>query len=75
MSSPESAINAQGQTMVPAEVRNRLGIVPGTRLVWHVMPDGRILIRAKTGSLRDMAGILRHPEGKRVHVDDMNPFR
>jgi len=38
--------------------RPQLGLRAGTRLVWHVMRDGLVVIRAKTRSLRDMAGML-----------------
>ncbi len=39
---------------------------PGTRLVWSVMPDETIIVRAKTKSILDMAGMLKAPKGKRV---------
>ena len=37
------------------------------------MPDGTIIVRAKTKSLLDMAGMLKAP-GKRVSVEDMSPW-
>ena len=39
------------------------------------MPDGTIIVRAKTKSILDMAGMLKAPKGKHVSVDDMNPWR
>ncbi len=71
----ESTITSKGQTTVPAEIRERVGAVPGTRLVWHVMPDGSIVVRAKTGSILDLAGAFKPPKGKRVSVEAMNPWR
>ena len=71
----ESTITAKGQTTVPAEVRALVNAKPGTRLVWSVMPDGTIIVRAKTKSILDMAGMLTAPKGKRVAVEDMNPWR
>lgn len=71
----ESTITAKGQTTVPAQVRNSIGASPGTRLVWHVLPDGSILVRAKTRSILDLAGRLEAPEVKRVGVEDMNAWR
>jgi len=71
----ESTITAKGQTTVPREVRERLGAGPGTRLVWHVMPDGSLIVRAKTRSVLDLAGSLKAPKGKRVSIEDMNAWR
>lgn len=71
----ESTITSKGQTTVPADIRTLVDAKPGTRLVWSVMPDGTIIVRAKTRSLRDMAGMLKAPKGKRVSVEAMNPWR
>lgn len=71
----ESTITAKGQTTVPAEVRALVDAGPGTRLVWSVMPDGTIIVRAKTRSVLELAGLLKAPKGKRVAVEDMNPWR
>ena len=70
----ESTITAKGQTTVPADVRALVHALPGTRLVWSVMPDGTIIVRAKTKSILDMAGMLKAPKGKRVAIDEMNPW-
>jgi AbrB family looped-hinge helix DNA binding protein len=71
----ESTLTAKGQTTVPAEIRNRLGAAPGTRLVWHVMPDGSVIIRAKSKSILELAGSLKKPGRKRVPVSKMNAWR
>jgi AbrB family looped-hinge helix DNA binding protein len=71
----ESTITAKGQTTVPLEVRNSIGAAPGARLVWHVMPDGSVIVRAKSKSILDLAGMLKAPKGKRVAIADMNAWR
>ena len=71
----ESTLTAKGQTTGPADVRALVHASPGTRLVWSVTPDGTIIVRAKTKSILDMAGMLKAPKGKRVTVADMNPWR
>ncbi|RIK92218.1 MAG: AbrB family transcriptional regulator [Burkholderiales bacterium] len=71
----ESTITAKGQTTVPAGIRERIGAVPGTRLVWHAMPDGSIVVRAKGKTLLDLAGSLPAPRNKRVPIDAMNAWR
>jgi antitoxin PrlF len=71
----ESTITAKGQTTVPAEVRALVHAKPGTKLIWSVTPDGTIIVRAKTKSILDMAGMLKPPRAKRVAVEDMNAWR
>jgi AbrB family looped-hinge helix DNA binding protein len=39
-----SKLTAQGQVSVPAEVRNRLGIGPGSTLEWDE-EDGKVVVR------------------------------
>jgi AbrB family looped-hinge helix DNA binding protein len=44
MAIPQSKVTAQGQTSVPAEVRKKLGIGPGSVLEWHEQ-DGSVVVR------------------------------
>ena len=69
----ESNITAKGQTTVPADIRQAIGGVPGTRLVWHALPDGRLLVRVKNKSVLDLKGMLKPPKGKHVAIEDMKP--
>jgi len=71
----ESTITAKGQTTVPRQIRESLKAVAGTRLVWHVMPDGGVIVRAKTGSILALAGKLKAPKGKHVGIEKMNAWR
>ena len=69
----ESTITAKGQTTVPADIRQTIGGVPGTRLVWHVLADGRLFVRVKNKSVRGLKGLLTPAKGRRVAVEDMRP--
>lgn len=71
----ESTVTVKGQTTVPAEVRQQVGATAGARLVWHVLPDGRILVRAKTRSVLDLAGMVKLAKPAHVRVDAMNAWR
>ena len=42
-------------------------------LDWHLIPDDVVLVRPKTKSIKDLAGVLR--ANAAVDVDDMNPWR
>lgn len=68
----ESTISAAGRTTVPADIRARMGAKPGTRLSWVVLSCGTIIVRPKTRSLRELAGILKVPEGTHVSIDEMS---
>ena len=72
---PESTITAKGQTTVPRQIREHLGAGPGTRLVWHVMPGGGLIVRAKTHSVLELAGTLKSPKKKPVPLEAMNAWR
>lgn len=41
----ESRLTSQGQISVPAEVRRRLGVVPGESLEWEELDTGEIVVR------------------------------
>lgn len=68
----ESTITSKGQTTVPADIRALVHAKPGTRQVWSVMPDGTIIVRAKTCSILDMAGIR---DGVRPSLRDLQAER
>ncbi len=70
----ESTITTKGQTTVPQPIREALHSQPGTRLLWNLMPDGTIIVRAKNKSIVDMAGMVKVPKGKKVAIEDMNPW-
>ncbi len=62
----ESTISIKGQTTVPQPIREALHAQPGTKLQWHLLPDGAIMVRAKTKSILGLAGMLKAPKGKKV---------
>lgn len=70
---PESTITAKGQTTVPADIRQAIGGAPGTRLVWHVLSDGRLFVRVKNKTAQDVKGILKAPKDKRLSIEEMRP--
>lgn len=67
----ESRINAKGQTTVPAKVRKALGVGPGAQLTWVLTLDGDVFVRAKSRSIRELAGVLE--SSRHVGIGDTNP--
>ena len=63
-----SKVTAQGQISVPAEVRKRLAIRPGTQLIWSLSENGDMVIKPKKYSLEDTQKILA--DGPDIRLDD-----
>ncbi|MGF6730798.1 antitoxin PrlF [Paraburkholderia youngii] len=68
----ESRIDARGRITVPAKVRKALGVGPGTQLTWVLTLDGDVFVRAKSRSIRELAGVLE--SSRHVGIGDMNPW-
>jgi antitoxin PrlF len=54
MAIAQSKVTAQGQISVPAEVRKKLGIGPGSVLEWHEQDGGVVVRRAGRFSSSDI---------------------
>ena len=71
----ETTLTSKGQVTVPREIRDRLGIASGDKLVFTMLSDGTVVMRAKTRRLLDLAGSLTRPGQPKVSIEQMNPFR
>lgn len=69
----ESTISPKGKTTIPAYVRRAVGGEPGTRLLWHMLADGRLFVRVKNKTATDVKGRVKVPQGKRLSVEDTRP--
>ena len=54
MALAQSRLTAQGQISVPAEVRRRLGVGPGSVIEWEQEGDKLVVRRAKKYSMQDL---------------------
>ena len=71
----DATLTAKGQTTIPKEIRERLGLEAGDKLTFTTLSDGTVVMRAKTRRLLDLAGSLTRPDQPTVSVDEMKPFR
>lgn len=72
MSAPKSKITAQGQISVPADIRKKLGVGPGSTLEW-VEEDGKIFVKRAGGyTFADIHKVLfpNGPPKERVDVKE-----
>ena len=72
MALAHSKVTAQGQISVPADIRKRLGIGPGSVIEWDQEGDNIVVRRLGKYSSEDIHRVL-FPEGppKRVSIKDM----
>jgi len=68
----QSTVTSKGQTTIPKEVRDALGIKEGTPLRWKLQ-NGVLTVRPKTKRLEDFVGLLGPPpNGRHVTIEEMN---
>ena len=62
---PVSTLTSKGQTTIPREVREFLGVAAGDRLDFVPQSDGTVVLRAATVDVAALRGIL-HRKGRTV---------
>jgi antitoxin PrlF len=71
MAIAQSKVTAQGQISVPAEVRKKLGVGPGSVLEWHEQDGGVVVRRAGRFSSAEIHQTL-FPKGAPRDVDTVD---
>ncbi|MGE0735622.1 MAG: AbrB/MazE/SpoVT family DNA-binding domain-containing protein [Alphaproteobacteria bacterium] len=66
---PVSTLTSKGQTTIPKEVRDRLGLQPGDRLNFIVEADGSVTVSAAKRRAADLRGLLKHHAPRRPVSD------
>ena len=73
MAIAESKVTAQGQTSVPAEIRRRLGVGPGSTLEWDEEDDKIVVRRAAKYTWEDIHRILFKDKKPEYHtIEEMD---
>ena len=72
MERTESRITAQGQVSVPARIRRRLGLTPGSKIEWCEIGDEVIVRRASKFSSQDIHDAVFDTPPERRSVSDMD---
>lgn len=71
MGSPQSKVTAQGQISVPAEIRRKLGIGPGSVLEWDAEGERVFVRKAGKYSFEDMHRELFAKPPKKRTLEDL----
>lgn len=68
----EATLTSKGQTTIPKEIRDRLSMKPGDRMTFTLMPDATVVMRLKTKSITELAGMLHKKGRKPVPVEQLS---
>lgn len=68
----DATLTSKGQTTIPKEIRDSLGMKPGDRMTFTLMPDGTVVLRVKRKSIMQLAGALRKRGRKPISVAQLS---
>jgi AbrB family looped-hinge helix DNA binding protein len=66
-----ATMTSKGQITIPKEIRDELGLEPGTKVSFVRLGPGEVRLRVKRGSLKDLAGILKY-DGPPISIEEMD---
>ncbi len=68
----DSTLTSKGQTTIPKEIRDSLGMKSGDRMTFTLMPDATVVMRLKNKSITELAGTLHKKGRKSIPVEQLS---
>ena len=68
----DATLTSKGQTTIPKQIRDELGMKPGDRMTFTLMPDSTVVMRVKSKRLSELAGTLYKKGRKPVPVEQLS---
>ncbi len=68
----DATLTSKGQTTIPKQVRDALGMKAGDRITFTLLPDGVVLMRVKNKSVMNVAGSLRKQGRKSLAIAQLS---
>ena len=68
-----TTLTSKGQTTIPKEIRDGLGMKAADQMTFALLPDGAVIMRVKNRSVKDLYGALK--PNKRVSTGKTKPLR
>jgi len=68
----DATLTSKGQTTIPKEIRTSLGMQPGDRITFTLMPDATVIMRVKTKTITQLAGVLHKKGRKSVAIEKLS---
>ncbi len=70
--SNDATLTSKGQTTIPKAIRDSLSMKTGDRMTFTLMPDATVVMRVKTRSVAELAGVLHKKGRKPVPVEQLS---
>lgn len=67
-----ATMTSKGQTTIPKEIREKLGLHPGDKIDFVMGEDGIVSLRPITIDVRDLCGFLKKPGQRVATLEDMD---
>ncbi len=68
----DATLTSKGQTTIPKEIRDGLGMKTGDRITFTLMPGATVLMRVKSKSVTELAGLLHKKGRKPVPIEQLS---
>ena len=68
----DATLTSKGQTTIPKQIRDELGMKPGDRMTFTLMPDSTVVMRVKSKKISELAGVLYKKGRKPVPVEQLS---
>ena len=65
-------LTSRGRTTIPKEIRDGLGMKPGERMTFTLMPDATVVMRVKGRCVTELAGKLQKKGRKPLPVEKLS---
>lgn len=72
MTTTDATLTSKGQTTIPKEIRDSLGMKSGDRITFTLMPDATVVMRVKSKSITELAGALHKKGRKPLPVEQLS---
>jgi antitoxin PrlF len=71
----ETTLTSKGQTTIPKEIRDQLGLRAGDRLTFTLLPDGTVILRVKNRSITSLGACLQREGQPPISINQMSPWQ
>jgi antitoxin PrlF len=67
----QTTLTSKGQTTIPKEIRDSLGLQPFDKLHFSLLSDGTVIMRAKKKSIKSVYGMLHQADRPTLSIEAM----